>query len=158
MVRPYLWLISAAALFPTLANADENPVFPFIQKSCVGCHNATVTSGDLNLEALRSAKTFDEKREVWERVASKLKTGQMPPPGIPRPPQADVLAVTRWLEAEFARQDRSMFPKPGRITARRLNRAEYNNTCGTCSASICSRRRTFRRTNRHTDSTTSAMR
>src|SRR5206468_12081891 len=49
-------------------------------------------------------------------------------PGLPRPPAETVTAVTRWLEGEFARQDRATRPEPGRISARRLNRAEYNNT------------------------------
>ena len=40
----------------------------------------------------------------------------------------DVVRVTDWLEAEFARQDRTIEPLAGRVTARRLNRAEYNNT------------------------------
>ena len=82
----------------------------------------------MNLDGHNGLKTFDENREIWERVVSKLKTGEMPPPGFPKPPATDVAAVTRWLEDEFARQDRAVKPDPGRITARRLNRAEYNNT------------------------------
>ena len=37
-------------------------------------------------------------------------------------------SVTKWLEDEFAREDAAMKPDPGRVTARRLNRYEYNNT------------------------------
>ena len=76
----------------------------------------------------RSAKTFDDDREIWEKVVEKLKPGQMPPPGVPPPPAEIATAVTRWLESEFARQDRLVKPDAGRVTARRLNRAEYNNT------------------------------
>ena len=36
--------------------------------------------------------------------------------------------MTRWVEAAFARQDAAAAPDPGRVTARRLNRAEYDNT------------------------------
>jgi hypothetical protein len=39
-----------------------------------------------------------------------------------------VASVTKWLEEEFAREDAAMKPDPGRVTARRLNRFEYNNT------------------------------
>jgi hypothetical protein len=108
--------------------ADERSVFTFVQKNCTACHNSKVASGDVNLADHRQLKTFDEDREIWERVVSKIKTGEMPPPGVPKPPQTDVAAVTRWLEQEFARQDRAVKPDPGRVTARRLNRAEYNNT------------------------------
>lgn len=109
-------------------SADDKDVFAFVKKNCIACHNSTVTSGDVNLTAFRDVKAFDESRETWERVVSKLKTGEMPPPGSPAPPKTEVAAVTKWLESEFARQDREVKPDPGRITARRLNRAEYNNS------------------------------
>ena len=114
---------------PLAFSADPAPVFAFARKNCAGCHNGTLTSGDINLAAaMGSARTFDENREIWERALSKLKTGEMPPPGSPKPPAAQTGAVTRFLEAEFLRQDRTAKPDPGRVTARRLNRAEYDNT------------------------------
>jgi cytochrome c551/c552 len=117
--------LSFAAL---AAAADPAPVFSFVKKNCVACHNAKITNGDVNLAALDSSKSFDESRETWEKTVEKLKTGQMPPPGLPKPPAAETAAVTRFLEAEFHRQDSTAKPDPGRVTARRLNRSEYNNT------------------------------
>jgi Protein of unknown function (DUF1592)/Protein of unknown function (DUF1588)/Protein of unknown function (DUF1587)/Protein of unknown function (DUF1595)/Protein of unknown function (DUF1585) len=52
----------------------------------------------------------------------------MPPPGSTKPPPVEISSVTAFLESEFARQDASVKPEPGRVSARRLNRAEYNNT------------------------------
>jgi cytochrome c551/c552 len=127
MIRVLRILAVAATLSLPLA-AESSEVFAFVQKSCVACHNATVKSGDVDLKALQTAKTFDADREIWEKVVEKLKTGQMPPPGAARPPAATTTAITRWLESEFARQDRMVAPDAGRVTARRLNRAEYNNT------------------------------
>src|SRR5207245_9810346 len=77
---------------------------------------------------LQTAKTSDESRELWEKAPEKPRTGQMPPPTAPQPTAATITGVTRWLESEFARQDRVAKPEAGRVTARRLNRAEYNNT------------------------------
>jgi len=111
-----------------LSAYDAPDVFTFVKKNCVACHNATVTNGDVNLAAFETAQSFDENRETWERVVSKIKTGEMPPPAMKKPPAADTLALTKFLEAEFARQDRTAKPDPGRVTARRLNRTEYNNT------------------------------
>ena len=54
--------------------------------------------------------------------------GTMPPKGAPRPAPADIEAVTRWIKEEIARVEAASKPDPGRVTARRLNRAEYNNT------------------------------
>ncbi len=109
-------------------SAESQDVLAFVRKNCVGCHNPSLKSGDLDFKALQSTKTFDENRELWEKVVDKLKTGQMPPPPIPHPPTADTTAVVQWLETEFDRQDRMVTPEAGRVTARRLNKAEYNNT------------------------------
>ena len=61
-------------------------------------------------------------------MIEKLRAGQMPPPPVPPPPAADVKLVVGWISSELARLDREVKPDPGRITARRLNRTEYNNS------------------------------
>ncbi|MEP6715261.1 MAG: DUF1592 domain-containing protein [Terriglobia bacterium] len=52
----------------------------------------------------------------------------MPPKGVPRQSESDFTTVERWIQSEFDRADAAVKPVPGRVTARRLNRAEYNNT------------------------------
>lgn len=52
----------------------------------------------------------------------------MPPKGLPRPDAGDLKTVTTWIQSEFDRADKAIKPEPGRVTARRLNRSEYNNT------------------------------
>ena len=99
--------LAAATLLPLHATGSPD-VLAFVQKSCASCHNATVKSGDVDLATLRTAKTFEEERETWEKVVEKLELGQMPPPGLARPEAETVTAVTRWLENEFARQDRAI--------------------------------------------------
>ncbi len=124
MLRTTLLLACAGAL----SAYDSTAVFAFVKKNCVACHNASVSSGDVNLAVYDSARGFDDGREVWEKALTKLKTGEMPPPSMPKPPAAEVAELTKFLEAEFARQDRTAKPDPGRVTARRLNKTEYNNT------------------------------
>jgi hypothetical protein len=85
-------------------------------------------AGGLVLDAYARSKNPLKDRDLWEKVVQKLRTGQMPPKGLPVPPAADVAEVTGWFDVQFARLDREMKPDPGRVTARRLNRAEYNNT------------------------------
>jgi hypothetical protein len=108
--------------------AESRDVFSFVQKNCSGCHNASARAGDLDLVSLKAANTFETDRETWERVVEKLKLGQMPPAGMPHPQPEATAAVTGWLETEFVRQDALLKPQAGRVGARRLNRAEYNNT------------------------------
>src|SRR5260370_35222831 len=128
MIRNLTTLVVAATAVSLPLAAEGPDVFAFIEKSCVGCHNAKLNSGGVDLKALHTAKTFAEDREIWEKVVEKLQTGKMPPPGTPQPPAAIAAAVTGWLQSEFTRQDRLVKPDAGHVTARRLNRAEYNNT------------------------------
>jgi mono/diheme cytochrome c family protein len=112
----------------TSATEFEKTILPFLAANCYGCHNQGYKSGGLDLEAYKTAASVAEHRDVWENALLKIKTGEMPPPGMPRPKKADLEVVTHWLESEFERLDRAAKPDPGRVTARRLNRAEYNNT------------------------------
>ncbi|MGH9674815.1 MAG: DUF1592 domain-containing protein [Bryobacteraceae bacterium] len=59
-------------------------------------------------------------------MLEKLSTGKMPPPGLPAPSGAERSAVIRRIESTLRLNHREV--TPGRVTARRLNRVEYNNT------------------------------
>ncbi len=109
-------------------NTFEKTVQPFLAANCYACHNSRLQSGGLNLEAYKSAGSILQEPDKWERIAQKLRTGEMPPKGFPRPEKVEVENVLRWLAGEFERGDRLAKPDAGRVTARRLNRAEYNNT------------------------------
>lgn len=142
ILRPHIgtglagwWILSALPLVaaPPVPSARDAAAFrqtvePFLARHCVGCHNEKLRSGEVDLAALREVQRAFHERQVWEQALRKIRTGEMPPPGSPRPPEASVAAVTRWIEELMERQDRALKPDPGRVTARRLNRPEYNNT------------------------------
>src|SRR2546428_9631552 len=93
------------------------------------CHNSNLTSGGVNLEALQTASSITQNREAWERVLRKLRAGEMPPKSQPRPDPQELKSVIGWIEGEFKRTDTPATARgTERVTVRRLNRAEYNNT------------------------------
>jgi cytochrome c551/c552 len=51
-----------------------------IDKYCVTCHNSKLKTAGLQLDTLDVERAGDHA-EVWEKVARKLRTGEMPPPG-----------------------------------------------------------------------------
>src|SRR6266545_3656422 len=104
----------------TAAAQDLTGVLPFLSRNCFACHSDKVKTANLSLE------TPGNSTAVWERVLDKLSTGRMPPPGSPAPSKADVAAVTAWIEKSLGRSGETV--DPGRVTSRRLNRVEYNNT------------------------------
>src|SRR5262245_32914731 len=106
----------------------EKSLRPFLAEHCYGCHNADMRTGGLNLEGYSTVASVIQDRQKWEEVAKKIRTGEMPPKGMPRPKEAEAQAAVQWIENLFAQVDRQAGPEPGRVTARRLNRSEYANT------------------------------
>ena len=104
----------------------EKTVAPVFASTCSPCHNDQVMSGGLNIMAFTKPGSLTESREGWEIILRKVRSGQMPPKGVPRPAQLD--AAIQYVQAAFDKADLSIKPDPGRVTARRLNRAEYTNT------------------------------
>ena len=64
--------------------------------------------------------------EVWEKVAHKLRTGDMPPAGRPRPEPAVSMGLASYLETELDKAAAAI-PNAGRVAPHRLNRTEYTN-------------------------------
>src|ERR1044071_9665702 len=110
------------------ADAFSKTIQPFLATNCYVCHNASLKSGELDLEAYKTQASMIEDRDRWEKVLHKLREGEMPPKGRPRPEPGEDEHVCRLIEGELERGDQSAKPDPGRVTARRLNRTEYNNT------------------------------
>lgn len=99
-----------------------------VNKYCVGCHNqrsASPSEDPVNLEAA-SLDDLTGHAATWERVIRKLSVRAMPPPGLPRPSEAEYAGFTGWLAGSL---DRAWEGKsnPGRYVLHRLNRAEYAN-------------------------------
>ncbi|MEO6238366.1 MAG: DUF1592 domain-containing protein [Vicinamibacterales bacterium] len=117
-----------ASLAAASAEGFERIVKPFVAANCISCHGNEKQKHDLNLESLTSSDTLIADRERWDEVVVKLRDREMPPADEPQPAEHQRQAVAEWIARELGRIDRLTPPNPGRVTARRLNRAEYNNT------------------------------
>jgi len=97
--------------------------------TCSECHNPTDLSGGFDVNVYRSVETLATDRDRWESILAKLKSREMPPDdAVIQPSDEQINTLVKLLEKEFDRADAAMKPDPGRVTARRLNRAEYTNT------------------------------
>jgi hypothetical protein len=106
----------------------EQKVLPFVSQNCAVCHNDRLKTGGLTLTKYRDTSGMLHDRDVWEAVVKRTRSGEMPPKGLPRPKSEAVEAVTKWIQSQFEIADRTTPADPGRLTAHRLNRTEYNNT------------------------------
>jgi len=99
---------------------------PLLAHYCYGCHGEKKKGGlDFRIYSDESRALRD--RGVFERVLGKLEAHEMPPENKPQPTAAERGLITNWVGQRFFQCD-CKHPDPGRVTIRRLNRAEYNNT------------------------------
>ncbi len=114
------------------AQADElfaSRVAPFVKKYCVECHGSVAQESGLNLEMALSGARVDQDCRLWEKVVNKLRADAMPPEDHePRPSVDQRKEVLSQLHATLFEIDCTAARDPGRVTIRRLNRAEYFNT------------------------------
>ena len=104
----------------------KDSVQPFLTSHCTFCHNDQLKTADLSFDHYQDEGSALKDAQVWRRVKRMLDGKMMPPAPRPRPSPEKVAVVLDWIDANLAPEDTQ--PNPGRVTARRLNRAEYNNT------------------------------
>jgi mono/diheme cytochrome c family protein len=113
------------AATPSTPPGDVADAGDIINTYCVGCHNGRLKTAGLELDRLDLQHIADHA-EQWEKVVTKLRTGEMPPPGRPRPDAAAYREAAAALEKELDAAA-SAKPHPGRVPVHRLNRNEYTN-------------------------------
>ena len=96
-----------------------------VKRYCLGCHNDRLKTANLTLEGI-TAEPIGSAPAVWEKVVRKLRSGAMPPAGLPRPERALKDGFAARLETALD-QTAALRPNPGRTGVHRLNRAEYAN-------------------------------
>src|SRR5262245_62006309 len=96
-----------------------------IDRYCVTCHNERLKTAGLMWDTLDLARG-GANAEVLEKVVRKLRSGQMPPEGQPRPDGAVIAGTIAKFEADLDHAAAAN-PNPGWIPSHRLNRAEYVN-------------------------------
>ena len=96
-----------------------------LDRYCITCHNERLNTAGLMLDRVDLTQV-GVHAEVLEKVARKLRAGQMPPLGRPRPPQVAADAFATALETAID-QVAEALPNPGRRPVHRLSRLEYMN-------------------------------
>ena len=96
-----------------------------LNRYCVTCHNARTLTAGLALDQV-DVSSPEQRADIWEKVVQKLRAGDMPPAGRPRPDQATSSELVSWLEGSLDAAAAAN-PNPGRAAGHRLNRTEYAN-------------------------------
>ncbi len=125
--------VAAVALPPEVQQSADAKLFdsqfrPLLVHYCVGCHGEIKPKGKLRLDILTTDFADALVREKWAAVIERLEAGEMPPKDKPRPPAQEIRALTEWLSLHLAAAASDGRTASGRVTLRRLNRVEYENT------------------------------
>src|SRR5262245_49229472 len=119
----------SAVANPSYQNTSyQKEILPFLKQYCSTCHGGAKPKADLSFDKFTDDASVAGDRKVWDNVRHMLKARDMPPPERPQPKAAEIEAVTAAVRGIFDRADATAKPNAGRITMRRLNRTEYDNT------------------------------
>lgn len=99
----------------------------FLAAHCTRCHGPKLVEGNLRLDTLPVDLNDAENFSHWRTIVDRIRSGEMPPEGEPRPDPADSVAVVRRLTLHLD-DAASRRRAEGRTVLRRLNRVEYENT------------------------------
>jgi hypothetical protein len=127
-----LLFLGNGSLEPQSAADDSTAraLLPLLTKYCFKCHGAIPKpKADLNLAKFTTEASLRADRKTWKGVLKALNSHEMPPEEA-KPPldPKERETLVKLIETALSRIDPNAPLNPGRVTVRRLNRAEYGNT------------------------------
>ena len=122
-----LWLCSLGQAATTEVRFPQEHQ-AFFKKHCLDCHDSATQEGGVDLETLSFTIATIEQAERWQKVLNVLNSGEMPPEDSEQPDGSEKADFLDELAQTMVSARRSLADSGGRITMRRLNRREYQNT------------------------------
>jgi hypothetical protein len=107
----------------------KKQMLPLLSKYCFECHGKDDPDGGLNLQLFTDETSIRAAQRKWEVILQKVDSGSMPPADHePLPSKEERKRFVKWIDETLFYVNCDLPPDPGRVTIRRLNRAEYDNT------------------------------
>jgi len=121
------WIPGALVVLSLLAaSASAEPPKAF-QRYCYECHADGMSKGKIDLDEMFTPDGVKKQQREWEKAWKIVRHEFMPPLGADKPSPEERKAITDWIAKEVFAVDFTR-PDPGRVTIRRLNRVEYENS------------------------------
>ncbi len=106
---------------------------PILESKCLTCHSGPEAEGEFDLAPAATAERPIDHAQVWDRVAARVRLGEMPPAGSPGLSDPQKAAVQRWFDSRPGRDlceqlatDETKSWYRGRVMSRRITNAEYD--------------------------------
>ena len=118
-----------SAAEPAPPDLFDTKLQPFLKAYCLDCHLGEEAQAGVDFSKWTGADAIVKgDREHWEKILAMIEIGAMPPPDADQPAGEARQEIVAYLEDKLYNLDCDLIDDPGRVTVRRLNRAEYNNT------------------------------
>ncbi|GAB5561891.1 MAG: hypothetical protein SynsKO_35380 [Synoicihabitans sp.] len=99
---------------------------PVLDEFCYDCHGLGMSEGGVTLDEFTNGEELLD-HDLWLAVLNNVRKGIMPPAEEFQPTQNERERIASWIKDSAFKLDPNQ-PDPGRVTVRRLNRVEYQNT------------------------------
>lgn len=109
------------------ADRYRNEILPILQDRCYDCHGDGSSKGSMALDQFSNDADLLGRLDLWLNVVKNIRSRIMPPARKPQLTNEEKKKINTWVQKNVFGIDPAN-PDPGRVTIRRLNRAEYRNT------------------------------
>jgi len=106
----------------------QKDLTPFLKQYCYECHGQEKQKADVDFQILPANTEIFKDRDLWELTRDMMLDDEMPPSKSKQPSMEDRQRIVDLIDHELEKFDCDANSNPGRVTIRRLNRAEYDNT------------------------------
>ena len=105
----------------------EKNILPILENHCYDCHGDGEDKGKVSFDTFGTTEALMGQTDLWVHALKNLRSGLMPPAKKKRPTAEEIATLEEWIKRGPLKLD-LLNPSPGRVTLRRMNRAEYRNT------------------------------
>lgn len=102
---------------------------PFLEMYCYDCHAGTGAEADIDFTSYGDSVDLAAERPRWNQVRGLIEIGAMPPADYgPLPTRPEREKIADAIDRLINTVDCKIVNDPGRVTMRRLNNVEYDNS------------------------------
>ena len=95
---------------------------------CIDCHSGSDAESGIAIDSYTATNARSTDRANWRRILRQVQGRAMPPDDADQPSEEERKLVEQWILDDALKVDCVGPERPGRVTIRRLNRHEYDNT------------------------------